>query len=52
MRRRGHGSGRRDEHADSLVDAVSFEVMRRHRIDDALAFEGDFTRAGFVEVRD
>jgi predicted nucleic acid-binding protein len=33
------------------VDASSFVVMRRHRIAEALAFDGDFTAAGFVEVR-
>lgn len=42
---------RRDEHEYSFVDAVSFEVMRRRRLTEALAFDGDFTRAGFVEVR-
>jgi predicted nucleic acid-binding protein len=42
---------RRDEHEYSFVDAVSFEVMRRRRIREALAFDGDFTRAGYVEVR-
>lgn len=25
--------------------------MRRRRLTDALAFDGDFTAAGFVEVR-
>ncbi len=42
---------RRDEHPYSFVDATSFEVMRRRRIREALAFDNDFTRAGFVEVR-
>ncbi len=42
---------RRDEHVYSFVDAVSFEVMRRRRLREALAFDGDFTRAGYVEVR-
>lgn len=42
---------RHDEHEYSFVDAVSFEVMRRRRLTEALAFDGDFTRAGFVEVR-
>lgn len=42
---------RRDEHPYSFVDATSFEVMRRRRIREALAFDGDFSRAGFVEVR-
>jgi len=42
---------KRDEHEYSFVDAVSFEVMRRRRITHALAFGGDFTRAGFTEAR-
>ena len=43
--------GRRDESVYSYVDATSFEIMRRERISEALAFDGDFTAAGFVEVR-
>ena len=35
----------------SFVDATSFAVMRRGRIEEALAFDGDFSAAGFVEVR-
>jgi predicted nucleic acid-binding protein len=35
----------------SFVDATSFAVMRRRRIREALAFDGDFNAAGFVEVR-
>lgn len=42
---------RRDERAYSYVDATSFEIMRRERITEALAFDGDFTAAGFIEVR-
>lgn len=42
---------RHDERVYSFVDAVSFEVMRRRRIMEALAFDGDFTAAGYVEVR-
>ena len=42
---------RRDERAYSYVDATSFEIMRRERITEALAFDGDFSAAGFVEVR-
>lgn len=42
---------RHDERPYSFVDASSFVVMRRHRIAEALAFDGDFTAAGFVEVR-
>jgi predicted nucleic acid-binding protein len=37
--------------AGSFVDATSFAVMRRRRIREALAFDGDFNAAGFVEVR-
>lgn len=42
---------RHDEREFSFVDAVSFAVMRRRRIDEALAFDGDFSAAGFVEAR-
>ncbi len=41
----------RDEREYSFVDATSFAVMRQRRITDALAFGGDFTAAGFVELR-
>ena len=41
----------RDEREYSFVDATSFVVMRQRRITDALAFDGDFSAAGFVEVR-
>jgi predicted nucleic acid-binding protein len=41
----------RPEREYSLVDATSFAVMRRRRIREALAFDGDFNAAGFVEVR-
>jgi predicted nucleic acid-binding protein len=42
---------RHDEREHSFVDATSFAVMRRRRIREALAFDDDFTAAGFVEVR-
>lgn len=42
---------RHDEREYSFVDATSFAVMRRRRIREALAFDGDFTAAGFIEVR-
>ena len=42
---------RHDERNYSFVDATSFAVMRRTRISEALAFDGDFSAAGFVEVR-
>lgn len=32
----------------SLVDAVSFVVMREHRIDEAFAFDEDFAIEGFA----
>ncbi|MHB8341122.1 MAG: type II toxin-antitoxin system VapC family toxin [Mycobacteriales bacterium] len=35
----------------SFVDATSFAVMRSLRIRDALAFDGAFSAAGFVELR-
>jgi len=40
-----------DERVYSFVDATSFAVMRRRRLLEALAFDGDFAAAGFVEVR-
>jgi uncharacterized protein len=42
---------RHDERAYSFVDASSFALMRRLRIRVALAFDDDFTAAGFVEAR-
>lgn len=42
---------RHDERAFSFVDAASFQVMRERRLREALAFDGDFSAAGFVEVR-
>lgn len=42
---------RHDEREYSFVDATSFAVMRNRRIREALAFDGDFTAAGFIEVR-
>jgi uncharacterized protein len=43
---RGH-----DEREYSFVDATSFALMRARGIREALAFDGDFTAAGFVEMR-
>jgi predicted nucleic acid-binding protein len=40
-----------DEREYSFVDALSFTVMRRLRIFEALAFDGDFAAAGFIEMR-
>ncbi len=42
---------RHSEREYSFVDASSFVLMRRRRIHEALAFDGDFTAAGFLEVR-
>lgn len=42
---------RHDEREYSLVDATSFAVMRDCQIAEALAFDGDFSAAGFVELR-
>ena len=40
-----------DEREYSFVDATSFAVMRSLGIREALAFDGDFNAAGFVELR-
>lgn len=40
-----------DERLYSFVDATSFVLMRKLRITDALAFDGDFAAAGFNELR-
>ncbi len=42
---------RHDERRYSFVDATSFAVMRSMKIKDALAFDGDFSAAGFRELR-
>ncbi|MEX0674739.1 MAG: PIN domain-containing protein [Gaiellaceae bacterium] len=42
---------RHDERRYSFVDATSFALMRSLRIREALAFDGDFAAAGFVELR-
>ena len=42
---------RHDERVYSFVNATSFAVMRRLGVLEALAFDGDFSAAGFVEVR-
>jgi uncharacterized protein len=42
---------RHDERPYSFVDATSFMVMRHHGLTDALAFDGDCSAAGFVELR-
>ena len=40
-----------DERPYSFVDATSFALMRKLRIREALAFDGAFAAAGFVELR-
>ena len=42
---------RHDERGYSLVDATSFALMRSMKIKEGLAFDGDFTAAGFRELR-
>jgi predicted nucleic acid-binding protein len=42
---------RHDERRYSFVDACAFAFMRQRRITAALAFDGDFSAAGFVELR-
>lgn len=42
---------RHDERAYSFVDATSFALMRSLRTRRALAFDGDFSAAGFQELR-
>ena len=40
-----------DERKYTFVDATSFAVMRALGIREALAFDGDFSAAGFIELR-
>jgi predicted nucleic acid-binding protein len=40
-----------NERPYSFVDATSFALMRRKRVPEALAFDGDFAAAGFNELR-
>lgn len=40
-----------DEREYSFVDATSFALMRALRLREALAFDGDFSAAGFIELR-
>ncbi|MGH2980412.1 MAG: type II toxin-antitoxin system VapC family toxin [Solirubrobacterales bacterium] len=42
---------RHDEREYSFVDATSFGLMRARGIREAFAFDGDFSAAGFIEVR-
>jgi predicted nucleic acid-binding protein len=42
---------RHDEREYSIVDATSFALMRSLKIREALAFDGDFDAAGFIELR-
>jgi predicted nucleic acid-binding protein len=41
---------RHDEREYSFVDATSFATMRSLRIQQALAFDGDFAAAGFQDL--
>ncbi len=42
---------RHNEREYSFVDATSFALMRNKKIRNAYAFDGDFSAAGFVELR-
>ena len=42
---------RHDEREYSFVDATSFALAKALRIREVLAFDGDFSAAGFVELR-
>jgi uncharacterized protein len=42
---------RHDERSYSFVDATSFALMRKKKITSVLAFDADFSAAGFVELR-
>lgn len=42
---------RHDEREYSFVDATCFAMMTSRRVHEALAFDGDFSAAGFLEVR-
>lgn len=42
---------RHAEREYSFVDATSFVVMKALQVREALAFDGDFSAAGFVELR-
>ena len=42
---------RHDESDYSFVDATSFALMRSRKIREALAFNGDFSSAGFIQLR-
>lgn len=42
---------RHDERGYSFVDATSFALMRKKKLPNAYAFDGDFSAAGFVELR-
>lgn len=42
---------RREDREFSWIDATSFATMRELKITDALAFDGDFSAAGFTELR-
>ncbi len=42
---------RRDDREFSWIDATSFATMRELNANEALAFDGDFSAAGFTELR-
>ncbi len=40
-----------DEREYSFIDATSFAFMKENRISEVLAFDGDFSATGFIELR-
>lgn len=41
----------RGRESPSLIDAVSFELMRDRGLEEAFAYDGDFEHEGFSPIR-